>query len=243
MANLPLLGTLGLTLTTLATLAVTLASGCGSSVNGSGGSAGGGGSAGAAACGELVKNETGSPVDVRLVNHTSADIFVHGGSGGAACGGLRPFIVKDQNGDEVALRPPGSCEATCESGSCICTITYTCLPTPIVRIVPEGSVTMKWNGLVVESRDVPTSCVGSADCKSSGETTTCSALIAPEVALSFIGSAWPAVTCGTGTCSTCTPDAKGSCQVDEFSNVSGDVVQATGTWSPGAGTLDIVFGP
>lgn len=238
MGKLTLLGTVGLA---LIALAASLAVGCEGSISSSVGGSAGSSSSGSLHCEELVKNETATPVDVRLVNHTSEDLYVQLGTGAYACGGEAPFIVKDQNGDQLELSPPGGCGTTCESPSCTCTITYTCAPPPVVRIVPDGTAIAKWSGLVIETRSVPAACIA-ADCADGQEKPSCPAWIAPETTLSFIGTTWTATQCGAGPCPPCTPNAQGTCEI-QYADTAGQAVQATATWSPGATSIDLVFGP
>lgn len=257
MAGFRLLGFFGLVLSVSGALVVPLFAGCssgspdntggqgGSHVGGShaggshaGGSAVGGSHVGGAApdCAALAANETATPVPVRLVNETGADLYVQLSDGW--CGAFA-FRIKDPNGDELPWSNGGLCAQTCADFDCVCTVT--CAPPPATRIAPNGSATMTWKGLVREKRTLPTSCIEPSSFCHAGE--PCSADVVPkQFPLTFVGVAWTGLSCGSGTCD-CTPDANGSCTYDfgDGALPSGEAVEATATFAEGGTGVDLVF--
>jgi hypothetical protein len=245
MSNSSLLGFFGVTLSLSCALAVPLFAGCGSSSSGNTGGQGGGGShvggshvgggnvGGAANC-DAFENETATPVPVRLVNHTNADIFVQANDD-QHCGPL-PFLIQDPQGNHLTWTNKGLCNPTCEDTMCVCTAT--CAAAPATRVTPQGSVTIQWKGVVREERTLAAGCLPAGGFCNPGA--TCEAEVVPkQFPLTFVGTAWTAADCGGNAC-TCTPDASGSCVIDH-SDPSGEAVQATATFMAGGAGVDIVF--
>lgn len=251
MANLQALGILGLGLSFLAALGGPLVAGCSSSVMGSGDGGAGqggdnvarGGNAGVGGdgtldCGPLVASEQTSPVDVRLVNNTGADLFVQVGNG-SSCGG-GPFSLADTNGKPLVYETNTSCGG-CQSYSCTCTVTYTCVPPPTTRIAPQGVLAVTWGGGVLQPRNVPAACFGADACPwDTSPTFSCNAWVkAPAATVSATLHA--GTQCSDGPC-TCTPDASGVCELPGFGNsLSGAAKTATASYTPGATSVDLVF--
>jgi hypothetical protein len=221
--------------TTLVLLgALVFATAC-SSAAGGGGT---GGTGGASQCEPLIADGTGTPVTVRLVNQTSADLFVQIGITGS-CTRRHPFVVTDATNTPLATVTEDSCGSTCSHFACTCVTTYTCIAPEIVRIAPQGAYAVPWNGTVLEDRTVPTSCLGSGPCSGAATTQDCKAWVAPKsFPLAFTAQAYPE--CAGGTC---TVDATGSCVVTPYglTGPTGTAVNATATLARGATGLDLVF--
>lgn len=246
MANLSLLGFLGLSLSVGGALALPLFAGCSSGTSGGTGGQGGGGHVGGSHaggshaggagpdCDAIAKDESATPVPVRFVNETGADLYVQVNDN-SNCG-PRPFLIKDPDGDELSWTNDGVCTQTCADFSCVCTAT--CGEAPATRVTPNSAVTIQWKGVVREERTLPTSCIPSGSFCNPGA--PCEAEIVPKTfPLTFVGTAWTAADCGGGAC-TCAPDANGICVIDH-SSPSGSAVQATATFAAGGTSIDLVF--
>src|SRR5262249_15683328 len=138
----------------------------------------GGGTSGAGTdtCGPLVANEQGSPVTVRLVNHTSADIFVQHGVP-QHCSYKPPFGIVDANHESHAAFMVDPCGSTCSSFACTCTTTYPCATAKVLRIIPQGTASLDWGGTVLDTRTVPTDCLGANACSGGGTSQPCNAWV------------------------------------------------------------------
>ncbi|MBI4956305.1 MAG: hypothetical protein HY908_30085 [Myxococcales bacterium] len=197
----------------------------------------GGGTGGALVCSEEVADEVTTPVEVRLVNHTAADLYF---GPQAACDSDPAFRIYDANDQELSRSFDGPCYASCSdmTTSCGCTVTYTCPATYVMRVAPQGALVLGWNGAYVAARTVPASCVA---CGGPASGVACKAYADPgPIPITFRAEAWTAADC-LGTTCDCTPGPDGSCQLDGEAMTTGTVVTATAVLAPGGTSIDVVF--
>lgn len=219
---------------------------CGSSSSGgnggnggSGGSGGSGGHTGSAPdCAKIIASDETTPVTVRFVNQTAADIYLKYTLAGG-CETVPAVEMKDPDGQELGFYFTGPCNQTCENfltGSACNTATKTC-SAPVMRIAPQGVVSATWTGAVLEQRTAPAACLG---LDANQEDTACWAEIAPKAfPLSLTATAGTAVSCAPAC--ACTPDASGSCTISSAAHVEGTMINGTGSFASGATSVDIVF--
>jgi hypothetical protein len=221
--------------------------GGGTSSSGSGGStsssstssSGTSSSTSGSACDDFQKPaDLGEPVDVRIENHTDADLFL--GDPSAGCGPPKLFSLFEDGGDPPALYDGqlDLCEFTCgylQSGDCACTAG--CAAPIAVRIVPGGAYVVTWGGYVFEHVEMPAACYYSPGCAS-----LCALETKAPSSLVVRAQAYDEVSCGGNECS-CTPDASGSCLITEMPTVGGELVSGSGTWHAGEKQVTVGVGP
>jgi hypothetical protein len=176
-------------------------------------------------------------VAVRLVNQTTADLFVWYSYTDAL------YTFDDPN-PPVTTDFGGICGNTCANFSCHPECTHNLNPT-VVRITPQGTYQRYWNGAVLEQRTVPVACLPQGmGCSSTSTSEMCTVWVEPKAyPISFSSQAWTGVDCGAGQC-TCTPDSTGSCEIPQLVytlNKTGSNVQGAGIYAKGATSFDILF--
>ena len=194
------------------------------------------GAGGGLGCDALVADETTTPVEVRLVNQTAADLYFDNPV--FACGYEPYFRLYDPQNQELPHLDASPCSARCAELTCTCTMTYTCGPFSVTRVAPGGVLSTTWNGAYLKPRTVPSSCV---DCSLYGDSATCSAWTDPgSLSLTLRSNARTDVSCIDASCD-CTPNANGTCVPSGQAQASGGTVVATATIAPGQDSIDLVF--
>jgi hypothetical protein len=114
---------------------------------GEGGSANVGGSAGAEAGGGQpacydFPDETGTPVEIVVNNARSTPIYV--GSRESLCNLKNELSIRDSANNEVPIETDicYTCAEFAAEGAC----TYSCGRSPLYRVLPGASLTLRWNG-------------------------------------------------------------------------------------------------
>jgi hypothetical protein len=204
---------------------------------GSGGSGGGGsGAGGSEECSEFIPPEVGAPVQqipVVIQNATATTIYL--GATDFGCSSPPPYQTTTVGGDAVKSYL-GACEFTCAdvaNGGCNCAADCA-LPT-VILLAPGGSYTTSWSPGIFESVEMPEECYSDPTCIAP----TCLLPRPASDPLLFGSSGYPTVTCSAMDCD-CTPDASGSCQIQD-ATTSGTEVLASTQWNPGDETITIVF--
>lgn len=237
------------TLLASTTLATALLAACGGSVNnGTGGTAsattstGGGttassnassnassGSGGAVSCSTFAPAPpASSPVSVRLVNKTSAPMYL--GETTASCSGTLGFTL--EGAGNKALQPSLSgCEFTCgdlQQQGCACPAGC---GAPIVTMVAPGAYyEIPWTRTVFTAKNMPASCFKDPTCASSSEPCVVEEL-APAPPLTIKSSAYTqAKGCTPGPCLPCTAGSSGVCTVSGAMTVGGTELKGTVSW-------------
>jgi hypothetical protein len=164
------------------------------------------------------------PVTVRVVNATSADVYL--GPSQADCGYEIGFSLTDASG--AALKPnKGHCEFSCadmQLGHCACP--PGCVVPDIVKLVAGKHYDILWPRTVFQGATMPGSCYD--------KTCTAAACYMEKAAqgpLTVKVSGYAGVHCASGACADCTADSSGSCSVPDADHTSGTEHPATVAWN------------
>ncbi|MCC6525966.1 MAG: hypothetical protein IT373_25190 [Polyangiaceae bacterium] len=188
-------------------------------------------------CTDLLAGDETTEVVVRFVNQTNADLYL---GDNAPCDTSPSFRIYDAANHEVVYRYGNACGLSCADNAttCTCTMTTTCYPSYLRRIAPGGAYELYWSGARIVERTVPGSCVS---CLGGQDPASCEAPEAPgDGPLTFTGTAWTAFDCMAPPCD-CTPGPEGSCTTTGQGTITGTQLVGTGTFTPGSGTVDVVF--
>jgi hypothetical protein len=138
-------------------LAPSGAGGAGSAGGGSAGAAmaGAGGSAAADPGCAALPDEIGTPVEIVVNNARSAPIYV--GSRETLCNLKREFSIRDSANVELPIETDScfTCADLAASGPCV----YSCGRSPLYRVLPGASITLRWNGTYFVTQQLTTSCL------------------------------------------------------------------------------------
>lgn len=161
--------------------------------------------------------DTAEPVEVRLVNGTSANLFL--GDPIESCVATHFFTLSDDGGDPPAQLDPylDHCEFTCEmlqTGGCACT--GECVQPTLVKIEPGGEYTVSWPGLVYDAAAMPADCYD----EGCGPAASCSLPRAAPDALAQATAATALDCTDDGLCD-CEAGPSGSCELDSNASVVG----------------------
>jgi hypothetical protein len=210
-----------------------------------GGVAGSAGSAAAGSGGEACEpylNETGSAVQVSLINDTDVTIYL--GPRMPGCTGEPLVSVTNASGELLA--PGAFCTETCENhiqGTIIPCPPILCPINSVLALKPGENVMEQWSGAYAARVMLPPTC------RAADGTVECQRIegVKPGV-YTFTAQAGAAISCaqtGTGTCPACQPEATGGCVIPG-AVVSGEMINATtkvmldgsyGVGGPGGGGM------
>jgi len=119
----------------------------------------GGGAGYRVGCEDYVDATSGHAVDILIKNERSTPVYV--GNRATDCSNDQTFRIYDAVGTAVAVDDDPATSCTCQDfmthGSSGCWV-RSCLRSPLRRIEPNASLTLKWDGLYLVSREFRAAC-------------------------------------------------------------------------------------